>query len=352
MDGPSHFDPSATPLPGGLTPPADLPGSLADLRASGWESVSVAEEMRRNTAKAIAAARGGAGRARLRGHRRAPAGERHPGRARPHPPGRAGPGQDACSSARWSACSTSGCPSSPAPRSTTTLPPRPALRPRPRRGAGRSHADRLGAPLAALRREAGHPDTSIADLIGEVDPIKIAEGRYLSDELALHYGLIPRVNRGIFAINELPDLSERIQVGLLNILEERDVQIRGHRIRLPLDIMLVATANPEDYTNRGRIITPLKDRFGAQIRTHYPLETLTEVKIMEARPTCPPRAPVERAAFMKESWPRSASSPGAARTSTSAAASRCASPSPTTRPWSPRPSGEPCAPANRSPCPG
>ena len=131
------------------------------------------------------------------------------------------------------------------------------------------------------------PDTSIADLIGEVDPIKIAEGRYLSDELALHYGLIPRVNRGIFAINELPDLSERIQVGLLNILEERDVQIRGHRIRLPLDIMLVATANPEDYTNRGRIITPLKDRFGAQIRTHYPFETMTEVKIMEGEADLP-----------------------------------------------------------------
>ena len=131
------------------------------------------------------------------------------------------------------------------------------------------------------------PDTSIADLIGEVDPIKIAEGRYLSDELALHYGLIPRVNRGIFAINELPDLSERIQVGLLNILEERDVQIRGHRIRLPLDIMLVATANPEDYTNRGRIITPLKDRFGAQIRTHYPFETMTEVRIMECEADLP-----------------------------------------------------------------
>ena len=131
------------------------------------------------------------------------------------------------------------------------------------------------------------PDTSIADLIGEVDPIKIAEGRYLSDEMALHYGLIPRVNRGIFAINELPDLSERIQVGLLNILEERDVQIRGHRIRLPLDITLVATANPEDYTNRGRIITPLKDRFGAQIRTHYPFETMTEVKIMESEADLP-----------------------------------------------------------------
>ena len=130
------------------------------------------------------------------------------------------------------------------------------------------------------------PDTSIADLIGEVDPIKVAEGRYLSDELTLHYGLVPRTNRGIFAINELPDLAERIQVGLLNVLEERDVQIRGYKIRLPLDVILVASANPEDYTNRGRIITPLKDRFGSQIRTHYPLEVETEIEIMrqEARP--------------------------------------------------------------------
>ncbi|MFZ9865127.1 MAG: sigma 54-interacting transcriptional regulator, partial [Ilumatobacteraceae bacterium] len=117
--------------------------------------------------------------------------------------------------------------------------------------------DRFGEKLAT-------PDTAIADLIGEVDPIKVAEGRYLSDELTLHYGLVPRTNRGIFAINELPDLSERIQVGLLNILEERDVQVRGYKIRLPLDVLLVASANPEDYTNRGRIITPLKDRFGSQ----------------------------------------------------------------------------------------
>src|SRR5215212_7030699 len=123
------------------------------------------------------------------------------------------------------------------------------------------------------------PDTSIADLIGEVDPIKVAEGRYLSDELTIHYGLVPRTNRGIFAINELPDLAERIQVGLLNILEERDVQIRGYKIQLPLDVLLVASANPEDYTNRGRIITPLKDRFGSQIRTHYPLDIPTEVAI-------------------------------------------------------------------------
>ncbi|HEU5152595.1 MAG TPA: sigma 54-interacting transcriptional regulator [Iamia sp.] len=139
--------------------------------------------------------------------------------------------------------------------------------------------DRFGEKLAT-------PDTSIADLIGEVDPIKVAEGRYLADELTLHYGLVPRTNRGIFAINELPDLSERIQVGLLNVLEERDIQIRGYKVRLPLDVLLVASANPEDYTNRGRIITPLKDRFGAQIRTHYPLEVATEVTIakQEARP--------------------------------------------------------------------
>ncbi len=139
--------------------------------------------------------------------------------------------------------------------------------------------DRFGEKLAT-------PDTSISDLIGEVDPIKVAEGRYLSDELTLHYGLVPRTNRGIFAINEIPDLAERIQVGLLNVLEERDVQIRGYKIRLPLDVLLVASANPEDYTNRGRIITPLKDRFGSQIRTHYPLDAETEMTIMrqEARP--------------------------------------------------------------------
>ncbi len=125
------------------------------------------------------------------------------------------------------------------------------------------------------------PDISVADLVGEVDPIKVAEGRYLADELTIHYGLIPRTNRGIFAINELPDLAERIQVALLNLLEERDIQIRGYKVRLPLDMILCASANPEDYTNRGRIITPLKDRFGAQIRTHYPYTTDEEVEIIE-----------------------------------------------------------------------
>ena len=158
------------------------------------------------------------------------------------------------------------------------------------RDAVAEHGD--GTPIEWVHRDArfgeklATPDTSIADLIGEVDPIKVAEGRYLSDELTLHYGLVPRTNRGIFAINEIPDLAERIQVGLLNVLEERDVQVRGYKIRLPLDVMLVASANPEDYTNRGRIITPLKDRFGSQIRTHYPLDTETETAIMrqEARP--------------------------------------------------------------------
>jgi magnesium chelatase subunit I len=129
------------------------------------------------------------------------------------------------------------------------------------------------------------PDITIADLIGEIDPIKVAEGRYLSDELTIHYGLVPRTNRGIFCINELPDLAERIQVGLLNILEERDVQIRGYHVRLPLDIYIVASANPEDYTNRGRIITPLKDRCGSEIRTHYPLTHEHEISIMEQEST-------------------------------------------------------------------
>ena len=147
------------------------------------------------------------------------------------------------------------------------------------------------APILWLEREARYaeklatPDITIADLIGEVDPIKVAEGRYLGDELTLHFGLVPRANRGIFTINELPDLAERIQVGLLNVLEERDLQIRGHKVRLPLDVLLIATANPEDYTNRGRIITPLKDRYGAQIRTHYPRRVDDEVAIMEQEAT-------------------------------------------------------------------
>jgi len=139
-------------------------------------------------------------------------------------------------------------------------------------------SDRFGEKLAT-------PDTSVGDLIGDVDPIKVAEGRTLGDPETVHYGLVPRTNRGIFSVNELPDLAERIQVALLNVLEERDIQIRGYRIRLPLDLLLVASANPEDYTNRGRIITPLKDRFGTEVRTHYPLELADEIRLLhqEAR---------------------------------------------------------------------
>ena len=132
----------------------------------------------------------------------------------------------------------------------------------------RHRDDRYGEKLAT-------PDTSVGDLIGDIDPVKVAEGRTLGDPETIHFGLVPRTNRGIFSLNELPDLAERIQVSLLNVLEERDIGIRGYALRLPLDLLLVASANPEDYTNRGRIITPLKDRFGAEIRTHYPL-TLTD----------------------------------------------------------------------------
>jgi magnesium chelatase subunit I len=124
------------------------------------------------------------------------------------------------------------------------------------------------------------PDTSVADLIGDVDPMKVAEGRSLGDPETIHFGLIPRSHRGIVAINELPDLAERIQVSMLNVMEERDIQIRGYVLRLPLDVLVVASANPEDYTNRGRIITPLKDRFGAEIRTHYPTRLEAEVAVI------------------------------------------------------------------------
>jgi magnesium chelatase subunit I len=124
------------------------------------------------------------------------------------------------------------------------------------------------------------PDTSVGDLVGDVDPVKVAAGRTLGDPETVHYGLVPRANRGVFGINELPDLAERIQVALFNVLEERDIQIRGYSLRLPLDILLVVTANPEDYTNRGRIITPLKDRFGAEIRTHYPADVADEVRLI------------------------------------------------------------------------
>ncbi len=139
--------------------------------------------------------------------------------------------------------------------------------------AWKHRSERYGEKLAT-------PDTSVGDLIGDVDPIKVAEGRTLGDPETVHYGLVPRTNRGIFSVNELPDLAERIQVALLNVLEERDIQVRGYTLRLPLDLLVVASANPEDYTNRGRIITPLKDRFGAEVRTHYPLSLVDELRVL------------------------------------------------------------------------
>jgi magnesium chelatase subunit I len=155
-----------------------------------------------------------------------------------------------------------------------------------------AHGD--GLPIVWMDRDRrfseklATPDTSVADLIGDVDPIKVAEGRTLGDERTIHYGLVPRTNRGIVAVNELPDLPERIQVALLNVLEERDVQVRGYTLRLPLDVLLVATANPDDYTNRGRIISPLKDRFGAQVRTHYPRTVADEIDIVGQEAAAPP----------------------------------------------------------------
>lgn len=267
--------------------PASLPSTLGDLRASGWESRPVTEEIRANAVARIAAGEplfaGVLGyedtvmpqleNALLAGHDVIFLGER---------------GQAKTRMIRSLTGLLDEWMPIVAGSEINDDPYAPVSR------HARDLVDDLGdaAPIEWIHRDdrfgekLATPDTSISDLIGEVDPIKVAEGRYLSDELTLHYGLVPRTNRGIFAINELPDLAERIQVGLLNVLEERDVQIRGYKIRLPLDVMLVASANPDDYTNRGRIITPLKDRFGSQIRTHYPLDSALEYRIMlqEARP--------------------------------------------------------------------
>jgi magnesium chelatase subunit I len=157
-----------------------------------------------------------------------------------------------------------------------------------------SHA-RYGEKLAT-------PDVTMADLIGEIDPVRVAEGRYLADEETIHFGIVPRTHRGIFAINELPDLTEKVQVGLFNVMEERDLQIRGFKVRLPLDVIVVATANPEDYTSRGRIVTPLKDRFDVQIRTHYPTTIDDEIAVMEQEVSVAPRGgkEVRVPRFMRE----------------------------------------------------
>ena len=269
-------------------PPAGLAATLGELRASGWESVPVHEEIRRNAVARIAEGRpmveGVLGfddtvlpqleNALLAGHDVILLGER---------------GQAKTRIVRslvalldeWlpvvAGSEIRDDPFAPVSRYARNLVAE----------EGDATAVHWVHRSTRFAEKLATPDTSIADLIGEVDPIKVAEGRYLSDELTLHYGLVPRANRGVFAVNELPDLAERIQVGLLNVLEERDVQIRGFTVRLPLDVLLVATANPEDYTNRGRIITPLKDRFGAQIRTHYPPDTDVELAIVHQEAKAP-----------------------------------------------------------------
>ncbi|HEY7917468.1 MAG TPA: magnesium chelatase [Acidimicrobiales bacterium] len=288
-DTPDPTDAEAPPLDLGtrLTPPPDIT-TLGRLRAAGWRSIPVAEEIRRNAAARIAAGRplvtGVLGfehtvlpqleNAVLAGHDVIMLGERGQAKTRIIR-SLAGLLDEWLPIVAHSEINDD--PFHPISRFAKDLLAE-AGEDLPVSWVHRS--ERYGEKLAT-------PDTSIADLIGEVDPIRVAEGRYLSDELTIHYGLVPRLNRGIFAVNELPDLAERIQVGLLNVLEERDVQIRGHRVRLPLDIVLVATANPEDYTNRGRIITPLKDRFGAQIRTHYPPDAATELEIAEMEADLP-----------------------------------------------------------------
>ena len=176
--------------------------------------------------------------------------------------------------------------------------------------AGRAQVAELGddCEIAWVHRDERYveklatPDVSIADLIGDVDPVKVAEGRSLSDELTIHFGLLPRTNRGIFCINELPDLTEKVQVGLFNVMEERDVQVKGYRVRLPLDVLVVASANPEDYTSRGRIITPLKDRYAAQVRTHYPQTRELELAVVAQESSLPEAegVRVHVPSFMKE----------------------------------------------------
>jgi magnesium chelatase subunit I len=282
---------------------SDLPATLGQLRESGWQSVPVKEEVRRNAVARITA-----------GEPLVPAVLGYEDTVLPQLENALLAGHDVIFLGERGQAKTRMI------RSLTSLLDEwmpivegSEINDDPYHPISRHARDLVGelgddTPIAWVHRDQRYgeklatPDTSIADLIGEVDPIKVAEGRYLSDELTLHYGLVPRTNRGIFAMNELPDLAERIQVGLLNVLEERDVQIRGYKIRLPLDVMLFASANPEDYTNRGRLITPLKDRFGAQIRTHYPLEVETEVQIamQEARPLEAPGVSVTTPHFMTE----------------------------------------------------
>ncbi|WP_091201443.1 sigma 54-interacting transcriptional regulator [Micromonospora narathiwatensis] len=262
-------------------PPADLPGTLGALRASGHHYRTVKQEIRDNL---LARMRSGeerfpgivgyadtvlpeVERALLAGHDMVLLGERGQGKTRLIRS--LGGLLD-----EWTPV---------IPGSVLNEHPMHPLTP-----ASRALVDERGdgLPIGWLHRSMRYgeklatPDTSVGDLIGDVDPVRLAQGRTLGDPETIHFGLVPRTNRGIFAVNELPDLAERIQVALLNVLEERDIQVRGYQLRLPLDLLLVASANPEDYTNRGRIITPLKDRFGAEIRTHYPVELELELALI------------------------------------------------------------------------
>ncbi|MFF0367322.1 magnesium chelatase [Micromonospora sp. NPDC005087] len=262
-------------------PPADLPGTLGALRAAGHQYRTVKQELRGNL---LARMRAGEARfpgivgyddsvlpeverALLAGHDMVLLGERGQGKTR--------------LIRSLGALLDEWTPVIPG--SVLNEHPMHPLTPASRAQMAEAGDDQ---PVGWLHRSMRYgeklatPDTSVGDLIGDVDPIRIAQGRTLGDPETIHFGLVPRTNRGIFAVNELPDLAERIQVALLNVLEERDIQVRGYQLRLPLDLLLVASANPEDYTNRGRIITPLKDRFGAEIRTHYPLDLELELELI------------------------------------------------------------------------
>ncbi|MEU5945998.1 magnesium chelatase [Micromonospora sp. NPDC047465] len=269
------------PSPVTPVPPADLPGTLGALRAAGHAYRTVKQELRDNL---LARMRSGADRfpgivgyddtvlpeverALLAGHDMVLLGERGQGKTR-------------------LIRSLAGLLDEWTPviaGSVLNEHPLHPLTPASRALVAEAGDD---LPVAWLHRSMRYgeklatPDTSVGDLIGDVDPIRIAQGRTLGDPETIHFGLVPRTNRGIFAVNELPDLAERIQVALLNVLEERDIQVRGYQLRLPLDLFLVASANPEDYTNRGRIITPLKDRFGAEVRTHYPADLDLELALI------------------------------------------------------------------------
>lgn len=264
--------PDASNAPPAGTPPEALPATLGALRDSGRAPLPVKEEVRRALLERMRAGRPrlpglvGFGatvlpqveRALLARHDIVLLGERGQGKTRL---------QRAVAALLddWSP-TVQGCPVNDDPFAPVC--------PRCREMAGR-----LGADLPVAWRHRGEryreklatPDTSVADLIGDVDPVRLAQGAGLDDPASMHYGLVPRANRGVLGLDELPDLAARVQVALFGVLEEREVQVRGYTLRLPLDLLVVATANPEDYTDRGRIVTPLKDRFGAEVRTHYPL---------------------------------------------------------------------------------